>query len=135
MQPYFPHLHFKIGVINVFLENFYGSVEEQVGLISPEEKVARNSIIIAKDSLEHAKDRVEKWHMESNRSYIVASLKSHGLTNDQRKGITAEKENKEREISGLVEHRKNIEKDVMLKRKALAEKRKDFQVIVKREKK
>jgi len=106
-----------------------------VGLISPEEKVARNSIIIAKDSLEHAKDRVEKWHMESNRSYIVASLKSHGLTNDQRKGITAEKENKEREISGLVEHRKNIEKDVMLKRKALAEKRKDFQVIVKREKK
>ena len=84
----------------MFLENFYGSVEEQVGLISPEETVARNSIIIAKDSLEHGKDRVEKWHMESNRSYIVASLKSHGLTNDQRNGITAEKENKRERFQG-----------------------------------
>jgi len=126
MQPYFPHLHFKIGVINVFLENFYGSVEEQVGLISPEEKVARNSIIIAKDSLEHAKDRVEKWHMELDhvlarfrveRSYIVSSLKCHGLTNEQRNRITAERENKDRLISGMVEQRKNFEKDVSRKGK------------------
>jgi hypothetical protein len=100
----FPHLHFAIGVVNMVLENFYGFVEEQVELISPEKKVARNSIIIAEVSLEQAKDRGEKWHLESDhalarfrveRSYIFSSLKSRGLTNEQRNGITAERENKD----------------------------------------
>ena len=36
----FPHLHFEIGVVNMVLENFYSFIEEQVELISPEEKVA-----------------------------------------------------------------------------------------------
>jgi len=54
----FPHLHFEIGVVNMVLENFYGFVEEQVEMISPEEKVARNSIIIAEASLEQGK---ENW--------------------------------------------------------------------------
>ena len=108
------------------LENFYGYAEEQVELISPEEKVASNSIMIAESSLEQAKDRVEKWHMELDhvlarfrveRSYIVSSLKCHGLTNEQRNRITAERENKDRLISGMVEQRKNFEKDVSRKGK------------------
>ena len=37
------------------------------------------------------------------RSYIVSSLKSRGLRNEQRNGIKSEKENKDRVISGLVQ--------------------------------
>ncbi len=48
----FPHLHFEIGVVNMVLDNFYGFVEVHVELISPEEKVAQNSIIISEVSLE-----------------------------------------------------------------------------------
>ena len=62
-------------------------------------------------------------------------FKSHGLTNEQRNGITAERENKVRLISGMVEQRKHLEKDVLLKRKVLAEKKKGFQEILKRKKK
>jgi hypothetical protein len=81
----FPHLHFEIGVVNMVLDNFYGFVEEQVEVISPEEKVARNSIIILEVSLEQAKQRLEDWHMESDhtlarlrleKSYIVSTMKS-----------------------------------------------------------
>jgi hypothetical protein len=62
-------------------------------------------------------------------------FKSHGLTNEQRNGITAERENKVRLISGMVEQRKHLEKDVLLKRKVLAEKKKGFQEIIKWKKK
>jgi len=121
------------------LESFYGFVEEQVELISREEKVARNSIIIAEVSLEQVKNRVEKWHKESDhvlarfqveRSYIVYSLRSRGLTNEPRNGITAERENRDRLISGMVEQRKNLEKDILLKRKILAEKKMGFHEII-----
>jgi hypothetical protein len=55
----FPHLHFEIGVVNMVLENLYSFIEEQVEMISPEEKVACNSIIISEVSLEEAKERLE----------------------------------------------------------------------------
>jgi hypothetical protein len=41
------------------LENLYSFIEEQVEMISPEEKVACNSIIISEVSLEEAKERLE----------------------------------------------------------------------------
>jgi len=62
----FPHLHFEIGVVNMVLENVYSFIEEQVEVISPEEKVARNNIIISEISLEQAKERLEEWHAKSN---------------------------------------------------------------------
>jgi hypothetical protein len=117
------------------LENFYSFIEEQVELISPEEKVARNSIIISKVSVVQAKDRVEQWHLESDnvlarhrleKSYIVSALKNRTLTNEQRTAISAEKAQKEAIITELVAQWKAIEKDVSLKRKALAKRKKRF---------
>jgi hypothetical protein len=43
----FPQLHVEIGVASMAFGKFYGCIEEQVELISPEEKVACNNVIIS----------------------------------------------------------------------------------------
>jgi hypothetical protein len=48
------------------LKNLYSFIEEQVDMVSPEEKVARNNIIIAEVSLEQVKERLETRHTMSN---------------------------------------------------------------------
>lgn len=140
----FPHLHFEIGVVNMVLENLYAFVEEQVEIVSPEEKVARNSIVIAEASLEQGKDRLEVWHTEHDhevarlrleRSYIASSLRGRGLSNEQRICYTLERDNKDREITQLIQQRKDIEKELTSRRKVLAQKKKDFQELVKKKKK
>ncbi len=126
------------------LENFYSFIEEQVELISPEEKVTRNSIIISEVSIEQAKERVEQWHMESDpilarhrleKSYMVSALKDRTLTIEQRNAISVGKEQKETIITQMVAQRKALEKDLSLKKKALADRRKDLQGIQRKKKK
>jgi hypothetical protein len=87
---------------------------------------------------------LEEWHRISNpilsrlrleKSYLVSSLKSRTLLNTARESITAEKQNKDNNISELVEQRKRLEKDVSLKRKAVVDVKKDFQKIAKEKKK
>jgi len=140
----FPHLHFEIGVVNMVLENLYAFVEEQVEIVSPEEKVARNSIVIAEASLDQGKDRLEVWHTEHDhevarlrleRSYIASSLRGRELSNEQRIRYTLERDNKDREITQLIQQRKDIEKELTSRRKVLAQKKKDFQELVKKKKK
>jgi len=134
----FPQLHFEIGVVNMVLENLYSFVEEQVEVISPEEKIARNNIIVAEGTLEQARERLEEWHATSNpilsrlrleKSYIISSLRSRTLTTEQKAHIALEKETKEREISELVQQRKLLEKDVPLKRKIVSDRKKELQNI------
>jgi hypothetical protein len=60
----FPQLHFEIGVINMVLDNFYGIIEDRVEVLSPEEKVARNSIIFAETSLQESKKNLEEWQSD-----------------------------------------------------------------------
>ncbi len=131
----FPHLHFEIGVVNMVLENLYAFVEEQVEIVSPEEKVARNSIVIAEASLDQGKERLEVWHTEHDhevarlrleRSYIASSLRGRELSNKQRKRFTVERDNKDREITQLIQQRKDIEKELTSRRKILAQKKKIF---------
>ena len=51
----FPQLHFEIGVVNMVLDNLYSFIEDQVEVLSPEEKVGRNNVIIANVALDEAK--------------------------------------------------------------------------------
>ena len=57
----FPQLHFEIGVINMVLDNFYGFIEDRVEVLSPEAKVARNSVTIAESSTKVCKNQLEEW--------------------------------------------------------------------------
>jgi hypothetical protein len=120
------------------LENLYSFIEEQVEMISPEEKVARNNIIISEVSLEKAKERLENWHATSNptlarlrleKSYITSTPRSRMLTNEQRNHITMEKHLKERRITELVEERNFFEKEITVKRKLVTERKKKLQQI------
>jgi hypothetical protein len=57
----FPQLHFEIGVVNMVLDNLYSFIEDQVEVLSPEEKVGRNNIIIANVTLQEAKEKLVNW--------------------------------------------------------------------------
>jgi nitrogen-specific signal transduction histidine kinase len=43
------------------LDNFYEFIEDQVEILTPEEKVARNNIIITESALEEVKELLEEW--------------------------------------------------------------------------
>jgi hypothetical protein len=44
-----------MGIVNMALDNFYRFIDDQVEILSPEERIARNNIIIAESSLEAAR--------------------------------------------------------------------------------
>jgi hypothetical protein len=54
-------LHVEIGLVNNVLENFYYFVEDQGEAVTPEQKVARNNVIIVTRSLKVAKERMAEW--------------------------------------------------------------------------
>ncbi len=73
----FPQLHVEIGLVDNVLENYYDFVEDQVEAAMPEQKVARNNIIIATRSLERAKERLAKWKNHGPRD--LATLRARKL--------------------------------------------------------
>ena len=126
------------------LDNFYGFIEDQVVILSPEEKIARNNIIIAEVALAEAKKRLEEWqhntshtlsHLRLQKSYVVAALKNRALLNAQKDHMLAEKKRIEDNVSMMVRDRKQLEVDVSNKRKTLGEKKKDLQKIQKEKRK
>jgi hypothetical protein len=67
----FPQLHVEIGLVNNVLENYYDFVEDQVEAAMPEQKVARNNVIIATRSLERAKERLLNGRMFWKQSIAI----------------------------------------------------------------
>ncbi len=56
-----PQLHIEIGLTNNVLDNFYDFIEDQVEKASPEEKVARNELVIADVAYTRAQEKLESW--------------------------------------------------------------------------
>jgi hypothetical protein len=54
----FPQLHVEIGLINNVLDNLYEFVEKQIEVATPEQKVAKNKVIISDVGCARAKDRL-----------------------------------------------------------------------------
>jgi hypothetical protein len=111
----FPQLLFEIGVVNMVLDNFYGFIEDQVEILSPEEKIARNNIIIADVAPTEAKKRLEEWHgntthtlsnLHLQRSYVVAVLKNRSLLNAQIDNMLAEKKKNRRQCCEIGSNKK-----------------------------
>ncbi len=78
-------MHFEIGVVNMVFDNFYEFIEDQVEILTPEEKVARNNIIIADAAGKEAKERLEQWLTDNfhnlsmlrlQKSYLAADLRN-----------------------------------------------------------
>ena len=57
----FPQLHIEIGLVNNILESFNDFVEEQVEVAPPEERLARNNMIMSDVAFIKAKQKVDEW--------------------------------------------------------------------------
>ena len=78
----FPQLHVEIGLINNVLDNLYEFVEEQIEVATPEQKVAKNKVIISDVGCARAKDRLLEWNSQGavdlamfriQRTHLIAS--------------------------------------------------------------
>ncbi len=96
----FPQLHFKIGIVNMVLDNFYEFIEDQVEILTPEEKVARNNVIIMEAALKEAKERLDEWlsnnfhtlsMLRLRKSYMAADLRNRALPAANKEHLSAEK--------------------------------------------
>ena len=134
----FPQLHFEIGVVNMVLDNFYNFIEDQIEVLSTEEKVARNSVTIAESSLEVSKKELEEWlsdtfftlnNLRLQKLNIAAALKRRTLTQDERSNLLSEREITDGNISLMTDERKRMETGITLKRKPVGEKKKALKKI------
>jgi hypothetical protein len=55
-------LHFEIGTVNNVLDSLCCFIEDQVEVISQEEKMARNQVIIEDVSYTRAKEAFDDWN-------------------------------------------------------------------------
>jgi hypothetical protein len=114
------------------LNNLYEFIEDQVEILTPEEKVAQNNIIIANAAGKEAKERMEQWLTDNfhtlsmlrlQKTYVAADLRNWELPVANRAHLSAEKSRLEDEIKRLVDSRKLLEADVSLKKKSITEKK------------
>jgi hypothetical protein len=71
----FPQLHIEIGLVNNVLEFFYDFIEDQVEAATPEQKIARNNVILVTWTLERATEQLTQW-------------KQHGTPNNNNSMLT-----------------------------------------------
>jgi hypothetical protein len=120
------------------LDNFYNFIEDQIEVLSTEEKVARNSVTIAETSLEVSKKELEEWlsdtfftlnNLQLQKSNIAAALKCRTLAQDERSNLLSEREITDGNISLMTDERKRMETGITLKRKLVGEKKKALKKI------
>jgi hypothetical protein len=61
------------------LENYYDFEEDQVEVVTLEQKVARNNVIIATRSLEVAKERMAEWKHHEPRNFAAFCAQKESL--------------------------------------------------------
>jgi hypothetical protein len=66
-----PQLHVEIGLVNKVVENFCDFIEAQVEAATPEQKFARNNVIIATRSLEIEKEQLAAWRQNGPKSLMA----------------------------------------------------------------
>ena len=140
----FPQLHFEIGVVNMVLDNFYGFIEDRIEHLSPEEKIARNKILIAESALTEAKSKLENrknnsyqtlCNLRLRRKNIQLELNNKTINAQNKDEISREKNDIDTNISSFIDNRKELELEISTKRRILGEKKKDVQNIQKEKKK
>jgi hypothetical protein len=123
----FPQLHVEIGLVNNAFENFYDFVEDQVEAATPEQKIARNNIIIATRTLERATEQLTQWKQHGPRDLAAYCAQQQQLNARLQRVETVdlllEKVNLERRIDLLMAQRKELEKSVQTMKKEVVSKK------------
>ncbi len=135
----FPLLHFEIGAVNNLLDNFRAFVEDEIEVVSDEEKTARNRVIIADVSHTKAKQLIDQWNSDGGsielRAYrvekaqVTAMLRHQGLPRDEIQSLKVQKDELDATIEVLNAQQKLLEKDVSAKRAVLSEAKKALKKI------
>jgi len=118
----FPQLHFEIGAVNNVLDALRAFIEEQVEVLSNEERECRNTKIIADVALEKAKDNLSRFNSDQLKFYRLERielnnrLKDRSLTQESRNEIMEQKEEMDYWVSTLTADLERLKKDVSTRR-------------------
>jgi hypothetical protein len=117
----YPVLHGEIGLINNALDAFYDIHDDNVEVMSDEEKVARNRTILADTALEAALEKSQEYRDSSTvdvsfydilKSDISRQLRSRGFSEEEKNRLRCEKEEINAMITDSKKQQKENEQDV-----------------------
>jgi len=118
----FPQLHFEIGAVNNVLDALRAFTEDQVEVLSQEEREARNTKIIADVALERAKDNFSRFNFEELKFYRLERvelnnrLKDRSLDAESRAELMERKEEIEYWVTTLTAEQERLKLDVSRRR-------------------
>jgi hypothetical protein len=124
----YPVLHGEIGLVNDAIDALYDILDQDVEIMSNEEKTARNNFIVAQITLENGRRELLRWKEERQmdiESFEVAkkdaiiALKRRNLSIEERNQIKEDKEYHEQQLKEFKEEKKNLEANVKSKRETL----------------
>ncbi len=94
-------LHGEIGLVNNALDAFYDILDDNIEVISDEEKIAHNTTILADAALEAALENMKDWKASSAvdlsfyeifKSEIRSNLRRRGISEEEKNWLLCERE-------------------------------------------
>jgi hypothetical protein len=90
----YPVLHRKIGLINHALDALYDIMDDNIEVMSDEEKVICNMTTLADAALEAAQKKMEEWKATSTADFSFCKITMEEITSNlQQQGISEEEKN------------------------------------------
>jgi len=114
----FPQLHFEIGAVNNVLDRPRAFIEEQVEVISDEERTLWNSKIIADMAYTKAKRKQDMFNRADlnfyklERDHLNSELRSRTISQETQNEMNEQKEEMEYWIATLTVEQKQLKQDV-----------------------
>ncbi len=114
----FPQLHFEIGAVNNVLDRLRAFIEEQVEVISDEEKTLRNSKIIADVAYTKAKQKQAMFNSADlnfyklERAQLNRELKSRAISQETQNELSEQKEEMEYWVALLTAEQNQLKNDL-----------------------
>ncbi len=122
-----PVLHGEIGLVNHALDALYDILDDNVEVMSDEEKIICNTTILADAAFETSREKMEEWKA-TNRvdlsfheilmDEITTSLQQHGISEEEKNRLRGEREEIKAMISNAKMEQKGKADDVKQKRQA-----------------
>jgi len=117
----YPVLHGEIGLVNNALDAFSDILDDNIEVMSDEEKTARSTTIFADATLESAVEKLKDWRERSSidvrfyevlNSEIKDRLKGQGISQDERNELVAKRAEINKNIADMKAQPKLLEEDV-----------------------
>jgi hypothetical protein len=121
----YPVLHGEIGLVNNALDAFYDILDDNIEVMSDEEKIARNTTILANAALEASLEKMQEIKDSSTvdisffeifKSEISSHLRRRGISEEENNRPHREKEEINAMILDAKKQQKEKEQYVKLKR-------------------